>query len=177
KGSRLFLYPDPKGWKQTNMFYAPLGEGARTKAGFFTPILKGGNKLNDIGFEGRVRIALMKKDDMQDKDGMWKGAAKESFIKARILRDNMTESEKVLWERLSKNQSEGLKFRRQHPILFYIADFYCHALRLIIEIDGGYHDTVEQKIKDDERTEHLKSNGITLIRFTNEGVLNNINGV
>ena len=118
----------------------------------------------------------MKKSDLH-KTGMWKGATKETFIKARILRENMTEPEKKLWERLSKNQIEGLKFRRQHPILFYIADFYCHALHLIIEIDGGYHDTIEQKVKDDERTEHLKSNGITLIRFANEEVLNNMDGV
>ena len=118
----------------------------------------------------------MKKSDLHN-TGMWKGASKETFRKARILRENMTEPEKKLWERLSKNQIEGLKFRRQHPILFYIADFYCHALHLIIEIDGGYHDTIEQKVKDDERTEHLKSNGITLIRFSNEEVLNNMDGV
>ena len=118
----------------------------------------------------------MKKSDLHN-TGMWKGASKETFRKARILRENMTEPEKMLWERLSKNQIEGLKFRRQHPILFYIADFYCHALHLIIEIDGGYHDTIEQKVKDDERTEHLKSNGITLIRFSNEEVLNNMDGV
>ena len=118
----------------------------------------------------------MKKSDLHN-TGMWKGASKETFRKARILRENMTEPEKKLWERLSKNQIEGLKFRRQHPILFYIADFYCHALHLIIEIDGGYHDTIEQKVKDDERTEHLKSNGITLIRFSNKEVLNNMDGV
>jgi very-short-patch-repair endonuclease len=118
----------------------------------------------------------MKKSDLH-KTGMWKGSTKETFIKARILRENMTEPEKMLWERLSKNQIEGLKFRRQHPILFYIADFYCHALHLIIEIDGGYHDTIEQKLKDDKRTERLRSNGITLIRFRNEEVLNNIDGV
>ena len=118
----------------------------------------------------------MKKSDLHN-TGMWKGASKETFRKARILRENMTEPEKQLWERLSKNQLEGLKFRRQHPILFYIADFYCHALHLIIEIDGGYHDTIEQKLKDDKRTERLRSNGITLIRFRNEEVLNNIDGV
>ena len=118
----------------------------------------------------------MKKSDLHN-TGMWKGASKETFRKARILRENMTEPEKQLWERLSKNQLEGLKFRRQHPILFYIADFYCHALHLIIEIDGGYHDAVKQKIKDDKRTERLRSNGITLIRFRNEEVLNNIDGV
>ena len=118
----------------------------------------------------------MKKNLYHD-ESMWKGASKETFIKAQILRKNMTEPEKILWNKLSKNKLRGYKFRRQHPILFYIADFYCHALHLIIEIDGRYHESKEQKVKDDERTEHIKSNGITLIRFTNEGVLNNINGV
>src|SRR5690606_3554491 len=119
----------------------------------------------------------MKKDNLHHSNSMWKGASKETFLKAQALRNTMTESEKMLWERLSNNQLEGLKFRRQHPILFYIADFYCHALHLIIEIDGGYHDTVEQKIKDEERTELLTSNKITVIRFTNDEVINNIDDV
>ncbi len=119
----------------------------------------------------------MKKDNLYHDESMWKGASKETFMKARMLRKNMTEPEKMLWDRLSNNQLEGLKFRRQHPILFYIADFYCHALHLIIEIDGGYHESSEQKEKDVARTELLKSNGITLIRFTNDEVLNHVDDV
>jgi very-short-patch-repair endonuclease len=119
----------------------------------------------------------MKKDNLHHNNSMWKGASKATFLKAQELRNNMTEPEKMLWERLSNNQLEGFKFRRQHPILFYIADFYCHALLLVIEIDGGYHETDEQKVKDEERTELLRSNKITVIRFTNEAVLNNIDDV
>lgn len=119
----------------------------------------------------------MKKDNLHHDNSMWKGASKATFLKAQELRNNMTEPEKKLWERLSNNQLEGFKFRRQHPILFYIADFYCHALLLVIEIDGGYHETAEQKIKDEERTELLRSNKITVIRFTNEAVLNHIDEV
>jgi len=119
----------------------------------------------------------MKKDNLNHNNSMWKGASKETFMKARILRKKMTEPEKMLWERLSNNQLEGLKFRRQHPILFYIADFYCHVHLLVIEIDGGYHETEEQKVKDEERSEHLKSNGITLIRFTNDDVLKDLESV
>jgi|SRR5690606_28527118 len=119
----------------------------------------------------------MKKDNLHHDNSMWKGASKETFLKAQALRNNMTATEKMLWERLSNNQLEGLKFRRQHPILFYIADFYCHALHLVIEIDGGYHETAEQKEKDKERTALLMSNKITVIRFTNEAVLNNIDEV
>jgi very-short-patch-repair endonuclease len=117
------------------------------------------------------------KKNLYHEESMWKGASKETFIKAQILRKNMTEPEKILWNKLSKNKLRGYKFRRQHPILFYIADFYCHALLLIIEIDGGYHETEEQKIKDEERTEHLKFNGITVVRYTNEEVLNNVDDV
>jgi|SRR5690606_30193070 len=119
----------------------------------------------------------MKKDNLHHNNSMWKGASKETFLKAQALRNNMTESEKMLWERLSNSQLEGFKFRRQHPILFYIVDFYCHALLLVIEIDGEYHNTEKQRIKDDERTELLKSNKITVIRFTNDEVINNIDKV
>lgn len=119
----------------------------------------------------------MKKENMYHDGSMWKGATKGTFIKAQILRENMTEAEKKLWDKLSKNKLKGYKFRRQHPILYYIADFYCHEVRLIIEIDGGYHNTEEQDTKDKERTEDLKSNGLTVIRFKNESILNKIEDV
>ena len=66
------------------------------------------------------------------------------------------------------NKILGLKFKRQHPISLYIADFNCHKLKLIIEIDGGYHFTKKQIIKDEERTEILNSNALEIIRFKNE---------
>ena len=71
----------------------------------------------------------------------------------------------------------GLKFRRQHPVLVYIADFYCHSLKLIIEIDGGYHLGFLQMEKDLERTKDLEFNGLKVIRFTNEGVENDMQKV
>ena len=66
------------------------------------------------------------------------------------------------------NRILGLKFRRQHPRSLYIADFYCHKLKLITEIDGGYHFTKKQIIKDEERTEILNANALEIIRFNND---------
>jgi very-short-patch-repair endonuclease len=57
----------------------------------------------------------------------------------RFLRENMTDPEKLLWEKLKGNQLLGLRFRRQHPIDIFIADFYCHKARLVIEVDGEIH--------------------------------------
>ena len=74
-----------------------------------------------------------------------------------------------------KTKPMGYKFRRQHPISGYILDFYCHKLRLSIEVDGKYHMNLEQKRKDKERTKYLNSLKIKEIRFKNEDVLNNLN--
>ncbi|TXF79662.1 endonuclease domain-containing protein [Chryseobacterium sp.] len=98
---------------------------------------------------------------------MWKGAPKEGFAKASVLRNNLTKSEALLWERLRQGQFKGLKFRRQHPVHIYIADFYCHRYQLIIEIDGAYHNTPEQIPKDGRRTKILEELGLVIIRFTN----------
>ena len=105
---------------------------------------------------------------------MYKGAPPDSFAKAKFLRDNMTDAEKLLWEKLKDNKLKGFKFRREHPIHIYIVDFYCHKLKLIIEIDGGYHDSKEQKLLDAERSEILKFQELEIIRFANEEVLGNI---
>lgn len=103
--------------------------------------------------------------------GMHDGATPKVFRNAAMLRENMTEPEKKLWDYL-KTKPFGIKFRRQHPISGYVLDFYCHKLRFSIEIDGGYHLQKEQKEKDLERTDYIKSLGISEIRFTNEQVLN-----
>ena len=116
----------------------------------------------------------MKKFKPNYNEGMWKGAPQSSFIKARFLRKNETESEKILWEELKNNQLKGFKFRRQHPIGLYITDFYCHKLKLIIEVDGEYHNLPEQIEKDKERTQILESNGLRLIRFSNNEIQKNV---
>lgn len=119
----------------------------------------------------------MKKFKPNYQEGMWKGAPSSSFLKAQALRKNETEAEKILWERLRNNQLKGYKFRRQHPISLFIADFYCHQLKLIVEIDGEYHHLPEQIEKDLERTQILESNDLQLIRFTNEEVQENLENV
>ena len=119
----------------------------------------------------------MKKLKPNYDDGMWKGAPSDSFSKAQFLRRNETKAEKLLWEKLRNNQLGGLKFRRQHPINIYIADFYCHKFKLIIELDGDYHNQEEQKQKDEVRTEVLRLNGLKIIRFKNEEVEQDINQV
>ena len=104
---------------------------------------------------------------------MFYGASPEIFKKARALRDNPTDEEKILWEKLRLKQL-GVKFRRQHPINIYIADFYCHERKLVIEVDGDYHLKPDQKEYDELRTEIIQGFGIEVIRFKNEQVLKEI---
>jgi very-short-patch-repair endonuclease len=103
-------------------------------------------------------------------DDMWKGASPQIFSNARKLRDNATEAEDILWTALRNKQLNGYKFRRQHPLSFYIADFYCHEFKLVIEVDGGYHQTKEQILLDNRRTADIEFQGLKVIRFTNEEV-------
>ena len=105
------------------------------------------------------------------------GATPLIFKRASELRKRMTESEKVLWNALRRKGRKGYKFRRQHPMSTYIADFYCHQLKLVIEIDGGYHLKKEIKEKDEERTKDLESYGIKVLRFTNHQVLHMLSDV
>ncbi len=83
------------------------------------------------------------------------GASKLIFQRAEELRKSPTHEEEIVWGYLSKNKL-GVKFRRQHPIFLYIADFYCHSLKLVIEIDGGIHNTKDVKINDAERQNHIE---------------------
>ncbi len=105
---------------------------------------------------------------------MFYGAKPITFEKAKALRAKMTEAEMVLWEHLKNKQINGLRFRKQHPINIFIADFYCHKIKLVIEVDGGVHNNIENKEWDENRTAEMENFGITLIRFTNHKVLNNI---
>ena len=101
------------------------------------------------------------------------GASKQIFQYAETLRKNMTIAEKIIWERLCKNQLK-VRIRRQHPVWKYIADFYCHELKLIIEIDGEIHLKKENKEYDIGRENTLNEFGIEIIRFTNDQVINEI---
>lgn len=107
---------------------------------------------------------------------MFYGALPLLFEKARDLRNRMTDAEFILWQYL-KNKQLGVKFRRQHPIALYIIDFYCHQLKLVIEVDGSIHEVEEVKKFDLERQVHLEELGLTVIRFTNDRVLNHLENV
>ena len=105
---------------------------------------------------------------------MFYGCKPEIFEKAKSLRENMTQAEKILWSRLNRKQL-GVRFKSQHPIDIFIADFYCHKHKLVIELDGVIHDF--QVDYDEGRTSEMERYGIKVIRFTNEEVLNSIESV
>ncbi|MBI2729205.1 MAG: DUF559 domain-containing protein [Sphingobacteriales bacterium] len=92
------------------------------------------------------------------------------FELAKDLRRNMTDAEMLLWGYL-KNGVKGLKVRRQHPLGIYIADFYCHKIKLIIELDGSVHEKLEVKEYDKKREDDLISWGYKVKRFKNEEVM------
>jgi very-short-patch-repair endonuclease len=106
---------------------------------------------------------------------MYYGAKASTMQAARILRSKMTIPEKLLWEKLRNKQIDGFRFRRQHPIDFFIADFYCHEVRLVVEVDGEIHD--QQKEYDDGRSAEMERNFIKVLRFTNSEVEKDIDTV
>ena len=100
---------------------------------------------------------------------MHQGAKAKIFRYAKLLRSNSTNTENLLWQEL-RNKKLGFKFRRQHPLGIYIVDFYCHEAKLVIEIDGAYHNNKDQKIYDQKRTNHIIASGLSEIRFSNKEI-------
>jgi len=103
--------------------------------------------------------------------------AKVSTHLAKNLRKSSTDVEQLLWSRLRAGRFEGIKFRRQHPIGQYIADFVCLGRKLIIELDGGQHALPNEILKDRQRDTWLEKEGYTVIRFWDNDVLTNTSGV
>ena len=97
--------------------------------------------------------------------------------RARGLRSNQTDAEKKLWWRLRTLKREGFHFRRQLPIDHLIVDFACYSERLVIEVDGGQHNLDEGVRVDRGRDTHLRQQGFRVLRFWNNDVLSNPNGV
>jgi imidazole glycerol-phosphate synthase subunit HisF len=110
------------------------------------------------------------------KKGMFYKADPLIFDKARELRKRLTSAEQSFWLRL-KGKFPEYEFRRQHPISIYVADFYCHKLRLVIEIDGSIHDSSEAKISDEKRQRDLENLGLTVVRFTNDQIKKDVENV
>ncbi|MYE88039.1 DUF559 domain-containing protein [Candidatus Poribacteria bacterium] len=110
------------------------------------------------------------------KDRAWSEIPPNHFSRARALRKEMTSAEKALWSKLRGKQL-GIKFRKQHPIGPYITDFYARDVELIVEVDGDTHFTPEAKSYDTARTDYLSQLGLTVLRFTNLEILQQLNGV
>ena len=102
---------------------------------------------------------------------------KNKTILARNLRKNSTIQERRLWNLLKNRQFHNLKFKRQQPISDYIVDFICKEAKIIIEIDGGQHNEPENIEYDKTRTEYLNTLGYKVIRFWNNEIYENIEGV
>ena len=96
---------------------------------------------------------------------------------SRQLRTKQTPWEVKLWSRIRAGRFYGLKFKRQVLVDEYIVDFYCHTKKLIIELDGGYHNEEKKKISDLHRQSYLKKQGYTLLRFWNGDIDTNLEGV
>ncbi len=97
--------------------------------------------------------------------------------RARKMRNNPTDAEKKLWDILRQGELKQYKFLRQKIIGNYIADFYCSQYKLIIEVDGGGHDEVDQIEYDKERTLFFENLGMKVLRFWNNDVLENPKGI
>ncbi len=110
-------------------------------------------------------------------DNLNLGAEIKNQTLANDLRKRSTGAEQILWEQLRNRKVEGVKFRRQHAIRQFIADFYCHEVKLIIEVDGEIHNIETMKERDEVRTFELQKYGISIIRFTNEEIFYDMNKV
>ena len=99
----------------------------------------------------------------------------QSIARARALRNRQTKAESLLWYVLRNRRLCGLKFRRQFPVEPFIADFACVEARLIVEIDGGYHDYTYAD--DRSRQRRLEQSGWKVLRFSNEDVLDDVEAV
>ncbi|MBI5221182.1 MAG: DUF559 domain-containing protein [Candidatus Magasanikbacteria bacterium] len=95
----------------------------------------------------------------------------------RILRENQTLWEAKLWQVLRNRQLAHWKFRRQYQIGKYVVDFCCLSKKLVIELDGGHHNIEQNKIKDEEKQKYIESQGYKALRFWNDEVDKNIEGV
>lgn len=109
----------------------------------------------------------------------YRGGYQVSGIKelARELRKKHTSAEVLLWELIRNRQLLGYKFRRQHQFGDYVADFYCHEALLVIECDGPVHQVNERWHHDQDRDAYMIGQGLRVLRFTNEQILNDIEEV
>ena len=153
-------------------------EGGQTSSGVNNCSLEGGQTSRSVDNPIDEQIDIISEVISDGKFGYMTGGNNSHLLieKAKEMRNNMTDAEKLLWEALGAKNT-GDKFRRQHVIGDFIADFVCLPKRLIIEVDGGYHNDDTQQSLDEQRTKILNHLGFEVIRFTNEEVLGNLDGV
>jgi very-short-patch-repair endonuclease len=135
-----------------------------------------GNKKEEITSQKDIYLYYMKANKTLSAEFFF-GATPLIFERASILRKNMTQSEKIVWSKINERKINGWYFRRQHPISQFIADFYCHHVRLVIEVDGRIHNKEEQIQRDKGRDYMMNNLGLTVLRFTNDEVARDIEGV
>ncbi|AGK58426.1 hypothetical protein HYPDE_33768 [Hyphomicrobium denitrificans 1NES1] len=108
--------------------------------------------------------------------GEWRTSAMANEV-ARSLRKNRTGAERELWSRFRELKQAGFKFRQQAPIDRFIVDFVCFAKRLIVEVDGATHGTESETLQDSDRQQYLVQQGFRVVRFLNDDVFRNVDGV
>ena len=111
-----------------------------------------------------------------EKSPTWKVSSKLRS-NARALRKNSTDAERILWSELRDHRLNGASFRRQVPIKNFIADFVCHAAKLVIELDGGQHFSDDAERADAARSAVIEAQGFKVLRFSNHDVMTNRAGV
>jgi very-short-patch-repair endonuclease len=112
----------------------------------------------------------------EEKKPKWKVSSRLRS-NARALRKNSTDAERILWSELRDHRLNGASFRRQVPIETYIADFVCHAAKLVIELDGGQHFSDGKEATDARRSEIIEAKGFRIVRFSNHDIMSNRAGV
>jgi imidazole glycerol-phosphate synthase subunit HisF len=110
------------------------------------------------------------------KKEMFYSATAPIFKRAKELRNQPTDAERILWMHV-RTRPAGYKFRRQHPVGNYILDFYCHQLKLAIEVDGSIHHIEEVMQEDQERQSVIEKEGIRFIRVSNDEIMQHMNTV
>jgi very-short-patch-repair endonuclease len=126
----------------------------------------------------RVALITNRAMEKQPKEStMFYGAKPKNFQFAKQNRDSPTKCEAILWKALSNKKLAGFRFKRQHPVGKYILDFYCHKLKLSIEVDGMYHSNADQMEYDKFRSSELLRLGIQELRFSNREIEHSLNNV
>jgi very-short-patch-repair endonuclease len=157
---------------------SPKGRGIQNKSDVLAIL----ESLSPIGGEGRVRGQVCERPGVFESlspiggEGRVRGQVCERPREyARDLRQSQTDAERKLWWRLRDRRLTEFKFRRQHPIGPFVADFCCTEAKLVIELDGGQHTL--QRSSDPARTEFLEAHGYRVLRFWDNEILTNIDGV